>query len=428
MDLTAWWTVTVLVGCLLAGIPLGARAVAGWGRGDAEVVPATGARPRSDETPAGRRPGRRAAAHPGTWLLAAVGAVLGNQVLFTIWVLRVHDGDTGFVRRYFPPGWFAVPRGTAVDRVAGWFPHPELLAPCLLRIPALLELPIVVLAYLTAARWLSPGLGRRLLAPSIVRATCLGWSLVFAAIEWDLHNPWTADDLWLRAASAILTVLGLARLRERTPPPSGPDRPRTAGELLIALVSVAALGQLVLELYDTALLYNLARVPGRLPVVAVTAAVLAAARWQAARQARRRRPATGPGTDLLITSLIRFTALFLVPALPLRYSLGFAPRWAAAIGGVIILFTAAAGALSEVVPRTSAAAAADRGPVVALRWATQLLFATVAATAAGLAGTRLPGYPEARLLTGSVAFLLVGTAALAWGDRVLWTGAADTSR
>lgn len=96
------------------------------------------------------RPGTGWARHPGSWLLAVTGLVYVNQVLFTVHVLREWDGDVSRIARHLPPGWFALADlGWLADR----FPAPELLWWTVLRAQALLELPLVLLAYLLVCRW-----------------------------------------------------------------------------------------------------------------------------------------------------------------------------------------------------------------------------------------------------------------------------------
>jgi hypothetical protein len=46
--------------------------------------------------------------HPGVWLPRVTAACSVNQVLFTIYVLRVHNGDVTFVSKFVPTGWFAL--------------------------------------------------------------------------------------------------------------------------------------------------------------------------------------------------------------------------------------------------------------------------------------------------------------------------------
>src|SRR5512139_1384637 len=128
---------------------------------------------------------------PGLWLAAVVAAVYLNQVLFTVYVLRVHDGDPAFIARYLPPGWFYLACGDAVRAVAAAFPAPRLLAVSVLRVQAVLELPFVVLAYLCVCRWLDPVRARVLTTPAVLWAGCVAYSVVFGLVEWGLRNPYT---------------------------------------------------------------------------------------------------------------------------------------------------------------------------------------------------------------------------------------------
>ncbi|MFC5008072.1 hypothetical protein ACFPIJ_60950 [Dactylosporangium cerinum] len=226
----------LVVGSVLAGIALTLRA-----------------RPRHAE----------AGGSPGRWLAVMVAAISCNQLLFTVYVLRVHDGDPAFIARYLPPGWFDLADGDVMRAVAAAFPAPELLAASVLRIQAALELPFVILAYLCVCRWLDPVRARALTAPAVLWAACVAYSVVFGLVEWGLRNPYTTDDLILRGLSGVGTALLAGRWREP------PQRRESAVDLLLAVGSAAALGVLVLVVYDTALLYNFGHVPRLLPVAVV---------------------------------------------------------------------------------------------------------------------------------------------------------------
>ncbi|MFD0903176.1 hypothetical protein [Actinomadura sediminis] len=218
-----------------------------------------------------------------------------NQVLFTVYVLRVHDGDVAFVARYLPEGWFALADGPAMRALAERVPGPELLAPSVLRVQAFLELPLVLLAYVTVLRWLDRGLYRRVAGSWVVWAASLSYTFVFCVVEWDLRNPYTTEDIVIRVCAAVVTpplVQWLAR-RDR-----GGPRVSSLAQMLAFAVSVWALGHLVLTVYDTALLYNLAHLGGRLPGAVVAAVALVASARAAApcRTPRREsaRRATSP--------------------------------------------------------------------------------------------------------------------------------------
>ncbi|MBW8484398.1 hypothetical protein [Actinomadura parmotrematis] len=243
-----------------------------------------------------------------------------NQVLFTVYVARVHGGDPSFVARYLPSGWFAL---ADLDGLARHVPAPGLLAPTVLRVQAFLELPLVLLAYATVVRWLDDGLYRRLFATPVVWAASASWTLTFCLIEAELRNPWTDDDIAIRIVSGVVTPLLLNRMARRGGP--SPASASVAG-LLLFTAATWALGQLVLTLYDTALIYNLGHLGGRLPgalaAVAVLAVVLPLRR-------RVRAPAdgdAGPGRAalaLVAGGLGQGLALFFVPALSVRYGVRF---------------------------------------------------------------------------------------------------------
>ncbi|MCF6525017.1 hypothetical protein [Streptomyces sp. JJ36] len=141
-------------------------------------------------------PGRRGPS-PEAALALVTGLIFLNQVLFTVYVLRVHDGDPSFIARHLPPGWFEPADGAGPLRwLADHFPAPELLAPSVLRVQAFLELPFVLLAFLSVLRWLDPGLyGRVLRAPVLLWSASVAYTWVFCVVEWDLRNPYTEDDL-----------------------------------------------------------------------------------------------------------------------------------------------------------------------------------------------------------------------------------------
>jgi hypothetical protein len=204
-------------------------------------------------------------------LAAVIMVIYLNQVLFTVYVIRVRHGDPSFIARYLPAGWFTLARGHAMEALARQFPDPGLLAPAVLRVQAFLELPLVVFAYLTVSRWFSAGAYRG--ARRLVWPASAAWTATFCLIEWSLHNPYTTDDIVIRIAAAIVVPLWAGRLAG--PPP---DRVPGLPALLVFAASTAALGLVVLTVYDTALLYNLGHLGARLPVTAAALAVLAAAR------------------------------------------------------------------------------------------------------------------------------------------------------
>jgi hypothetical protein len=348
---------------------------------------------------------------PGWWLSAVIAAVYLNQVLFTVYALRVRHGDLSDLARQVPSGWFALADNRPMAALAAHVPAPHLLSVTALRIPSLLELPFGLLAYLTVVNWLDPRRYRQLATPGVLGLACAAYTVTFGLIEWRLHTPYTGQDLVLRAVSGVLCALGLSWLGRHRPAPRHAGAPRTAGELIAFAGAAAALGYLVLAIYDTAMLYSLGRVGEHLPGAAAACGLLAAARFAATRLRRRPDPRAGPGLDTLGTALSWWLALFLVPALAVRYELGFGSRLVAAGAGLLIVGLAAIGALREVAARLPAA----RG-----RWLVQVATAGLAGLAAAAAGLGYPAaYPEARLLRAAVLFAVAATAVCAASDRLL---------
>lgn len=339
---------------------------------------------------------------PVRWLAVVTGMIYLNQVLFTVYVIRVWHGDPSFIARYLPDGWFDLATGPAMTALARYVPAPGLLAPSVLRIQAFCELPFVVFAYLTACHWFSPDLYRRLSAPRILWPVCASYTVTFGLIEWSLRNPYTLNDLVLRIAAAIAVPIWVARSGQRNHSHAPADPyPASPATLLASLASAAALGYLVLVVYDTALLYNLGHLGSRLPGTATACAVLASARLAARRLTH---PNPTPDTSLEIYSLaatIRwFLTLFFIPALPIRYGIGFgsAPLAAAATG--LILLTA---------PYRGAREAFDRIPPTARRrrttaaWALRMAAPILAGTTGALLALAWHShYPETTILRATV--------------------------
>ncbi|GAA4594739.1 hypothetical protein BJY16_001417 [Actinoplanes octamycinicus] len=375
---------------------------------------------------------------PGWWLAAVTALLLLNQVLFTVYAVRVRHGDMSYLQRYVPDGWFVLADGPIMTWLAGHTPYPQLFAVCALRIPALLELPFGMLAYLTVLAWLNPGLCRRLLSVPVLTLTAMSYSITFGLIEWALHTPYTNQNLALRAVSAVLTVLALRRLQV----PAG-RAPRTAVDLLAFAASTAALGFLILALYDSVLLYSLGKLgdhwlgitlstaaltaarltarhtrltAGRLTAGRLTGARLTGARLTGTRLTGTRltaAPPPGPGLDLLVTGLSWWAALFLVPALAIRYELGFGSRLLAAGAGLLIIVVATATALHEVHARVPAGDTP--------RW---LLGLAVTAVTAGIAATPAlavrNAHSEMALLLAAGLFAATATLVCVAWDRGSW--------
>lgn len=360
--------------------------------------------------------GRRSVARwlcPEVALLAVTGLIYVNQVLCTVYVLRVHDGDPSFVARYLGPGWFELADGNAGLRwFAAHFPAPELLAPSVLRVQAVLELPFVLLAVLAALRWLDPALYRRAAGSPLLWAASASYTFVFCVVEWELRNPYTVDDIALRCVSALVTpplLAALARVDRRRP-----VRRPSAGGLLLYLGSLATLGLLVLVVYDTALLYNLGRADERAPGAALALTVLAVCRRAAARQER---PAARPGGAVAFVGhgVWWFLALFWVPALAVRYGVTFGTPALAAGAGVALLLAAVVLALRDVRRESAESGRPVRWPRLAAGLGGAGAAGTAAAYAAALPLDHL--FYEAALFAGAMAFLVTALAVCAAGDR-----------
>lgn len=341
---------------------------------------------------------RRWAAHPGVWLLAVTLVIYLNQVLFTVYVVRVHHGSALFVARYLPTGWFALDRGPAMLWLANHFPLPAtLLAPTVLRVQAFCELPFVVFAYLTVCRWFSPALLRR--AASRVWVVSIAWTATFCLVEWMLQNPYTVQDIIVRCVAAALVPIWVMRHGVGDAPASEPAA--TMPGFLVFTVSAGALGLLVLVVYDTALLYNLGHLRDQLPRAALAAGLLVAARFSARRLAGG--PA-GPGVGFLAGTFGRFLVLFFVPALPIRYGLGFGTPVLSAVAVLLLGSAAAVGGWQD-----------SAGQLRTARRVAALLVPLVVAAACAYVGWLASGgYPETRLL--------VATAARTRGHRRCWRG------
>ncbi|MGW2562948.1 hypothetical protein ACWCXB_27595 [Streptomyces sp. NPDC001514] len=360
---------------------------------------------------------------PGGALTAVTALVYLNQVLFTVYVARVHGGDASFIARHLPDGWFALaatdsgPLGWAVAH----FPAPELLAPSVLRVQAFLELPFVLLAFMVVLRWLDPALYPRVARSALLWAASASYTAVFCLVEWDLRNPYTVDDIAIRLVAAVVTPALIrwlaARQDEDKDKGEGEDKGAGAGEpgggplgvggLLLFFVSLAALGALVLMVYDTALLYNLGKTDRRWPYAASALLVLFLARRAAGKV--RGRPVPGGAVAVVGEGLRRWLVLFFVPALAVRYGVTFGTPALAAAVALLILLMAAAYALRQ----------GGSGPRLLL--GAQLGAAVVAGTAAAyVAGSWGSGtYYEVALLSAVTAFLLTSLAVCAATDALL---------
>ncbi|MER6456344.1 hypothetical protein ABT270_27645 [Streptomyces sp900105245] len=344
--------------------------------------------PAAPSSPEGPSPGRRV---PPLAALAVVTALIYlNQVLFTVYVLRVHGGDPSFVARYLPPGWFDLaPAHPALRRFADAFPAPGLLAPSVLRVQAFLELPFVLLAFAVVVRWLDAGLYRAIARSVLLPLAAVSYTVVFCLVEWDLRNPYTNDDIAVRAVSAVVTPCLLRWLAARDRETS--RTPASMPGLLVLIGSLGALGALVLVVYDTALLYNPGRLGERLPVAAVAVLALVAMRRAASRL--REPAAPGPVLTFVRQALRHWFALFLVPALAIRYGVTFGTP--AVAGAAALVLAVAAVALA----RRDAAVGAGRLGLAVL---------DAAGAACAAAWATPAAYYEVGLLSAAAAFLVTG--------------------
>jgi hypothetical protein len=343
--------------------------------------------------------------------LASFGLVVAlvylNQVLFTVYVLRVHHGDPSFIGRYLPAGWFSLAsRNPAITMLARSFPGPGLLAVTVLRVQAFLELPVITFAYLAVCSWLSEDCFAR--AVRLRWPASIAWTAMFCGIEWHLHNPYTTDDLVIRAVAGIVVPLWVARLRVARLRVAGLRVARPAGlpsaGLAVFAVSTGALAYVVLIVYDSALLYNLGHLGAELPGALAALAILVAARYLAPRL----RGEPGLGIMTATGAFGWFLVLFFVPALPVRYGLLQGQFALSVAAGMIVVLTAAVLTVRD----------AARWPGFTWpRWAGEMASAVIAGMVAALAARSIPGsHAESHILWMTSAFLLAATATCALID------------
>ncbi|MBN1171996.1 MAG: hypothetical protein JXA67_07460 [Micromonosporaceae bacterium] len=354
---------------------------------------------------------------PGWWLAWVIAAVFCNQVLFTVYALRVRHGDLSDLARSVPSGWFELADNRFMTALAAHVPAPHLLSVTALRIPSLLELPFGLLAYLTVVNWLDPRRYRRLATPAVLALACGAYTVTFCLIEWALPTPYTRQDLALRAISGVLCALALPWLGRHRSAPPGVGAPRSPAELLAFATSTAALGYLVLAIYDTAMLYSLGRLGDHLPGAGAAIGILAVSRLASGHLRRLPRRSdgdpAGAGVDTLSTALSWWLALFLIPALAIRYELGFGSWLIAAGAGTLVIAAAATAALREVAARLATVHHLSQRA-----WLGQLAVAGFLGLASAGIGLASPAaYPETRLLRAAALFTVTTTAVCAWWDR-----------
>jgi len=250
-------------------------------------------------------------------LLAMVVALLFvNQLVVAVYVDA--QGGPGFIEPYLGPFWFDVVKGPAIHRAATLLgSRAHWLASSVLNVQAFLELPFTLLAYLTVARMLGRGTLAPLVRLPVLTLTGLFCTATFITVELWFSSPWTRVDIWLRCASAVASPMLLAWLLagNRHVPASG--APPSLRSLLAFLLGTLGFGVLVLFVYDTCLLYNLAHARFLAPY-ALGALVLCATAYLCERGAGAGVPAS-PIAGLLHSVSTEFTWVFFVPALSLRY-------------------------------------------------------------------------------------------------------------
>lgn len=351
---------------------------------------------------------------PGWWLVLVIAAVFCNQVLFTVYALRVRHGDLSDLARSVPAGWFELADNPLMTALAAQVPAPQLLSVTELRIQSLLELPFGLLAYLTVVNWLDPRWYRRLATPAVLTLACAAYTITFCLIEWALPTPYTGQNIALRTVSGVLCALALPRLGRHRSAPVGAGAPGSPAELLVFAASTVALGYLVLASYDTVMLYSLGRLDDHLPGAVAAIGLLAASRLAADRLRRRSNRSAGACVDTLSTGLSWWLALFFIPALAIRYELGFGSWLVAAGSGTLIIVAATTAALSEVAARLPTA----HHQLPPWTWLGQLAIAGLLGSAVAALGlVSSAAYPETRLLRAAALFTVTTTTACAWWDR-----------
>jgi len=275
----------------------------------------------------------RILAHPLVQFGVVCALLYVNQAVFGAWVLSGHGHEVAVARRAISPYWFQIaPQDPLVRLVAAHAGDGRWLAPSLLRVQAFLELPFTVFAYLSVAAMLGRSVLRALTRPLVVSLAAVSFSVVFSIVEVKLQNPWTSDDLALRALSCVVTpiyVVLLARASGLAREPQGanapPDGPWGTLGLLSFLVGAGAVAYVVLAVYDFALLYNLAHLGGYARGLATAIPLAVAATWIAPRidgwlSGVGRLHEASVGTSIVVVALRTFTVVFFVPSLSLRYA------------------------------------------------------------------------------------------------------------
>lgn len=282
-----------------------------------------------------------------------------NQVAFQVYVYEEHGGSTDFIG--VRGSWFF--QGMAPDHppVAWLRAHLEdasWLAPSVLRVQAVLELPFALFAYLSVAGLVDRAAARQIAAGPLGLLACVAYSVVLSAIEVLLWNPYTVDDLWLRGISCVGTAILTRRMAG---PPVRSDPPSLARLLLFGM-GLGAMGLLVMGVNLIALLYNLGWISRYGPAMVGAAALYGAVLLSLGR-------VEGESGSWLLRTLFafgrRFTLIFAAPALAIRYGMTH-PRSEGvsyAVLGLCLVAALGLGAWEQ---------GRDLGPGARWRWALRL--------------------------------------------------------
>ncbi len=280
-------------------------------------------------------------AHPLTQWAIVIGLVVVNQIAFNAYVLRVHHGDASFIGRYLPSfGWLSLALDwPSVRWVAAHVGDGRWLAPSVLRVQAYLELPFTLYAYLAVARMLGRDVTRALCRWPVLLVASVSFSVTFGLIEASLPNPYTNDDLVLRALAAVTVPFWVAwTSRIDDAARDGDDRPTSVLGILAFLIGAASIALSLLAAYDTLLLYNLAHLPRYVPLLVLTTPIAVFAPWLVPRVGRAR---PSSASTLLRAMLAAFTVVFFVPSLAIRYAMPYACT--ALFAAFVLLFGAGLG-------------------------------------------------------------------------------------
>lgn len=278
-----------------------------------------------------------------------------NQLLFGAYVVRAHHGSPAFIARFIGGGWFAIDaQSPFVQFIAAHAGDGRWLSPSVLRVQAFLELPFTLFAYLSVARMLGSDLYRRLTSLPALFLASISWTVTFSLVELSLPNPYTNDDVILRAIAMIVVPLYIARISRTPSARTVDDGPTGVLGLLAFLAGAGAISYVVLALYDAFLLYNLAHFSRYAGGIVVATAIAALASVAAPRvdallaKSRGALAEPSPAVDACVSSLRIFTLLFFVPSLALRYR-GHMPS--SVLCGLVVVGIALLAGIGRVVRR-----------------------------------------------------------------------------